>query len=163
MYVEKFPLTVSRDGLYKLRIRIEQSNLLFVSDIIQAIDSAINSVIKNRRSLEQYILKNPVYKVLPNFKTNCLNKSKKPMAFIYPKDKVSVFLPKDFDGKTNDIILKIAHSTTNIKVYWYLNKKFIGTTQNFHEIAIQPKKGKHIITVVDEFGNEIKRFIEIKE
>lgn len=63
MYVEKFPLTVSRDGLYKLRIRIEQSNLLFVSDIIQAIDSAINSVIKNRRSLEQYILKNPVYKV----------------------------------------------------------------------------------------------------
>jgi len=110
-----------------------------------------------------YKQKNPTYKVLPNFKNDCLNESDKPMAFIYPKDKVSVFLPKDFNGKTNELILKIAHSTIDVKVYWYLDKEFIGTTENFHEIAILPKKGKHIITAVDTFGNELKRSIEIKE
>lgn len=110
-----------------------------------------------------YKQKNPIYKELPNFKNDCLNISKDPMDFIYPKKNVSIFLPKDFSGKTNDLILKLVHSTNDVKVFWYLDKTFITTTQNFHEIALKPKKGKHIITVVDEFGNELKRTIIMKE
>ena len=34
-------------------------------------------------------------------------------------------------------------------------------TQNIHDMAIKPKKGKYVITVVDEKGNEIKRNMEI--
>jgi penicillin-binding protein 1C len=109
-----------------------------------------------------YKQKNPTYKVLPRYKSNCLIESKKPMAFIYPKENVSVFLPKDFNGKTNELIIKVAHSTRDIKIFWYLNKTFIGSTTNFHEIAIQPKIGFYIITALDELGNEIKKSIEIK-
>ncbi|MCF6351162.1 MAG: penicillin-binding protein 1C [Flavobacteriaceae bacterium] len=110
-----------------------------------------------------YKQKNPEYKVLPKFNINCLNESDKPMAFIYPKKNSRIFLPKDFNGKTNDLIIQLAHSTADLKVFWYLNETFIGTTQNFHEIAIQPKKGKYTITAVDELGAQIIRFIEIKE
>lgn len=110
-----------------------------------------------------YQLKNPIYKVLPEFQQGCLSEDKLPMDFIYPKESVKVFLPKDFNEKTNELVFKIAHSKSDIKIFWYLNTYFIGTTQTFHEMAITPKIGKHVITVTDELGNELKRVIEITE
>ena len=83
--------------------------------------------------------------------------------FIYPKENNSIFLPKDFDGKTNDLILKIAHSKPESTVFWYVDETFIGSTKDIHELAIIPKIGKHLITVVDEFGNEAKRWVTISE
>jgi penicillin-binding protein 1C len=111
-----------------------------------------------------YKQKNPLYKMLPPFKKDCLGESKKIMDFIYPKAYTQIFLPKDFNGKTNDVIFRLAHGTPETKIFWYLDKTFIGTTKNIHEMAIHPKKaGKHIVTVVDEFGNEVKRIFEITE
>jgi len=37
------------------------------------------------------------------------------------------------------------------------------STKDIHELGIKPKQGKHIITVVDEFGNESKIRFEISE
>ncbi|MCF6347613.1 MAG: penicillin-binding protein 1C [Flavobacteriaceae bacterium] len=110
-----------------------------------------------------YQKKNPIYKVLPTFKSGCLSEEKLVMDFIYPKESVKVFLPKDFNEKKNDLVFRLAHSIQDIKVFWYVDANFIGTTQTFHEMAIQPKTGKHIITVIDELGNELKRKIEITE
>lgn len=110
-----------------------------------------------------YQLKNPTYKVLPEFQEGCLSEDKLPMDFIYPKESVKVFLPKDFNEKTNELVFKLAHSVSDIKIFWYLNTYFIGTTQTFHEMAITPKMGRHVITVTDELGNELKRVIEITE
>jgi penicillin-binding protein 1C len=111
-----------------------------------------------------YKQKNPLYKVLPSFKKDCLGESKKIMDFIYPKAYTQIFLPKDFNGKTNDVIFRLAHGTPETKIFWYLDKTFIGTTKNIHEMAIHPKKaGKHKVTVVDEFGNEAKCIFEITE
>ena len=85
------------------------------------------------------------------------------MQFIYPKENNSIFLPKDFDGKRNELILKIAHSKPETIVFWYINETFVGTTKDIHDRAIIPKQGKHWITVGDEFGNEAKRQIEISQ
>ncbi|MEP5339057.1 MAG: penicillin-binding protein 1C [Algibacter sp.] len=108
-----------------------------------------------------YKTKNPFYKPLPKFRSDCLNEHIISMAFIYPKENNSIFLPKDFDGNTNELILKIAHSKPENNVFWYVDENFIGTTKDIHELAIIPNAGKHVITVVDEFGNEAKRRIEI--
>jgi penicillin-binding protein 1C len=108
-----------------------------------------------------YKTKNPFYKPLPKFKSDCLGDNTVTMEFIYPEENNSIFLPKDFDEKPNDLILKIAHSKPDATLFWYLNETFIGSTKDIHEFAIIPKEGKHIITVVDEFGNEAKRSITI--
>ena len=110
-----------------------------------------------------YKAKNPFYKPLPKFRNDCLSDNNISMAFIYPKENNSIFLPKDFDGQTNDLILKMAHSKPESTLFWYLNDVFIGNTKDIHEMTIKPKTGKHIITAVDEFGNEAKRWIEISE
>lgn len=108
-----------------------------------------------------YKTKNPFYKPLPKFREDCLGENTVSIDFIYPKTNNTIFLPKDFDGKTNDLILKIAHSKPESTVFWYIDETFIGSTKDIHELGVQPKFGKHILTVVDEFGNEAKRWFEI--
>ena len=85
------------------------------------------------------------------------------MQFIYPKQSGKFFLPKDFDGNMNELILKIAHSKPETTVFWYLDNTYIGSTKAIHDMSILPKPGEHLITVVDEFGNEAKRRIDILE
>ncbi|WP_158846217.1 penicillin-binding protein 1C [Algibacter sp. L1A34] len=108
-----------------------------------------------------YKTKNPFYKPLPKFKPDCLGKQAASIEFIYPKENNTIFLPKDFDGKTNELILKIAHSKPERIVYWSIDERFIGSTKNIHEMAIIPTVGKHIITVMDELGNEQKCSITV--
>ncbi|WP_166959539.1 penicillin-binding protein 1C [Yeosuana marina] len=110
-----------------------------------------------------YKTKNPFYRPLPKFRSDCLGESAMTMQFIYPKENNTIFLPKDFNGKTNDLVLKIAHSKPETTVFWYVDETYVGSTKDIHELAIIPKQGKHLITVVDEFGNEAKRRIEISE
>ena len=107
--------------------------------------------------------KNPFYKSLPKFRNDCLGDIKNTMKFLYPTEKSTVFLPKNFDGKKNELILKVAHSNREISLFWYLNNTFLGTTKELHEFAIQPTIGNYKITVTDSFGNEIHQQIEIKE
>ena len=108
-----------------------------------------------------YKTKNPFYKPLPPYRSDCISNASGSMQFIYPKEESTIFLPKDFDGKTNELILKIAHSEPETTLFWYLDELYIGTSKGIHNISITPKTGKHLITVVDEFGKEIKRLIEI--
>ncbi len=110
-----------------------------------------------------YKTKNPFYKPLPKFRSDCLGENSISMAFIYPKENNSIFLPKDFDGSTNDLVLQIAHSKPETTVFWYVDDNYMGSTKDIHELAIIPKQGKHLITVVDEFGNEAKRHFTISE
>lgn len=110
-----------------------------------------------------YKTKNPFYKPLPKFRSDCMGENSITIDFIYPKANNSIFLPKDFDGKTNDLILKIAHSKPESKVFWYVDELFVGSTKDIHELGVQPKPGKHMVTVIDEFGNEAKRQFEISE
>jgi penicillin-binding protein 1C len=110
-----------------------------------------------------YKSKNPFYKPLPPYRNDCLTEGSVTMQFIYPKQGGKFFLPKDFDGETQELVFKIAHSKPETTVFWYLDETFIGSTKAIHDIAVIPKVGKHTITVVDEFGNEAKRFIEISK
>lgn len=110
-----------------------------------------------------YKRQNPFYKSLPKFKSSCQEETFNEMRFIYPTQASTVFLPKDFDGKKNDLVLKIAHSNKEVTLYWYVNQQFKAKTKESHEIALQIKPGKYMITVVDDLGNEIRRKIEVKD
>ena len=110
-----------------------------------------------------YQNKNPLYKTLPPFRNDCMAEGQKSMDFIYPAEALKVFLPKDFDGTKNGLVLRLAHSIPDTKVFWYLDETFLGTTENIHEMEVKPTTGVHKITVVDEFGNEAIRTVEIQE
>lgn len=110
-----------------------------------------------------YKAKNPFYKPLPPLKANCYSAQQKVIDFIYPKSNTSIFLPKDFNGSTNELVLKLAHSKPEEEVFWYLNNQFLGTTKDIHDFAILPEAGEHMIYVVDALGNEAQRKITITQ
>ena len=101
------------------------------------------------------------YKQLPPFRQDCQQSHQALMDFIYPKTNSKIYLAKDFNSKTQPVILKIAHSNKDAKLYWYVDNVYKGTTQTFHEMQIEAETGIHYITVEDEYGNDIRRRIEI--
>src|SRR5690606_31388205 len=110
-----------------------------------------------------YKAHDPFYKNLPPFREDCKAERKNIMEFIYPEENNTLFLPTDFDGTTNDLILKVAHAQPELVVFWYLDQKYLGSTKDIHEFAMKPTPGKHIITAVDALGNESRRSIIISE
>ena len=108
-----------------------------------------------------YKKKHPFYTILPPFRNDCSGESVSKMDFIYPKENTTFYLTKNFKEEKKGFVLKLVHSNPSLKVFWYLDRLFIGSTQNIHEFEVLPTKGKHLITAIDELGNEINREIEI--
>jgi len=104
----------------------------------------------------------PVYKPLPPFRADCRSTNTPPMEFIYPKTGSRISLTKNFEGKKNEVVLKLAHAKPETEVYWYLDDIFVSRTKDFHEIGLTPNLGRHKITVVDALGNEVYVTITIE-
>ena len=101
------------------------------------------------------------YLSLPPFREDCLQTMQTTMDFIYPKNNTKIYLTKDFNSNVQPVIFKVACAQKNAKLFWYLDSKFLGATQTFHEMQINAKSGFHFVTVVDERGNEISKKIEL--
>ena len=110
-----------------------------------------------------YKSKNVDYLNLPPFREDCLQAQQdKFMEFIYPKANTKVILTKDFNGKVQSAIFKVALSNSNSELFWYVDRKYLGVTKTFHEMPVFATNGFHIITVVDSNGNEIRRKVEFE-
>lgn len=110
-----------------------------------------------------YKEKNPFYKSVPDFRSDCFAEQNATMKFLYPTEKTTIFLPRNFQGTQNELVLKVAHSNKEATLFWYLNNTFLGTTKEIHNLAIIPTIGLHTISVTDNFGTEIHQQIEIKK
>ena len=109
-----------------------------------------------------YQQKNADYKVLPNYRVDCEVEEVEKMDFVFPTQYYSkIALTKGEEGAINSLVLKLTHTFSDSKVYWYLNNSYLNVTEGFHELAIKPKKGIHTITVIDDLGNELKRVLEV--
>ncbi len=108
-----------------------------------------------------YQLHNPFYKPLPPFRTDCLSNESTPMEFVNLKNNEQIFLPKDFNEERNTFVVKLTHTQSYAKVFWYINQEYIATTQSIHQIAIAQERGNYVLTVVDEFGNELQKKFRI--
>jgi penicillin-binding protein 1C len=111
-----------------------------------------------------YKKRHPNYKTLPPLSPSCTEHSTalKPMEFIYPNTHNILHLSKQLDGSIGALALELAHRQPDAIVYWHLNDTYLGATQYFHQMSVTPKTGKHIITVVDQWGNNLSRNIEVK-
>lgn len=167
----KTPTFIQRAGLktspcpFHVLVHLDQNEHYQVNSSCEDLSTMVHKSWFVLPPLMEYYYKaqNPFYKALPPFRDDCLGVSGVGMDFIYPKDRNSIFLPKDFDGHTNDLILKVAHSKPETLIFWYLDEVYLGSTKDIHEFAMRPKPGKHVVTVVDAFGNESKRWIEISD
>ncbi|GAL74235.1 multimodular transpeptidase-transglycosylase [Nonlabens ulvanivorans] len=104
----------------------------------------------------------PDYEPLPAYRADCESPVENVMTFIRPNAGTTITLTKNIEGKTNETVFELAHKIPNTTVYWYLDEDYITSTKDFHEIALSAAQGKHIITAVDEDGNDVKLSLRFK-
>lgn len=107
--------------------------------------------------------KNLGYKKLPPFHPDCEVQNALPFAFIYPRNFTKILLPVDLQGNRQKVIFQLAHRSPADKVFWYLDSKFIGTSQHTHQMPLQPAAGEHILVLSDEKGNRLVKKFTIVE
>ena len=114
-------------------------------------------------SMEYYYkTKNYQYHVLPPFRADCVQAENAcPMEVIYPKDGAKIYVPLEADGSRGRVIFNAAHRQTGVKIFWHLDDHYVGETKDFHQMALNPPPGKHILTLVDGNGNKVRVGFEV--
>lgn len=114
-------------------------------------------------SMEYYYkTKNYQYRVLPPFRPDCVQaENAAPMEVIYPKDGAKIYVPLEADGSRGRVIFNAAHRQAGVKIFWHLDDKYVGETKDFHQMALNPSPGKHVLTLVDGNGNTVHIGFEV--
>ena len=112
-----------------------------------------------------YKIKNPFYKTLPPIFPACPvgSEESSPIGIIYPEIQAKILVPIEIDGKLGKVVFRAIHKGNSSLLYWYLDKNYLGVTDRFHELALSPELGPHILTLEDEEGNILDRSFEIVE
>ena len=97
------------------------------------------------------------YVPLPPIKPGCeQTKSSGQIELIYPEHNAVLYLPKGFSGKREKFIFKAAHAREEATIYWHLDDTYLGETTGNHQIACRVSSGKHVLTLIDNWGNQRK-------
>lgn len=117
----------------------------------------------NPTAAHYYKRYDPNYEPLPPISAACTQNlsAKQNMEFIYPSANDKIYIPLELSGELGKAIFKVAHIQQDETLYWHLNDTYMGSTQQFHEMALQPPFGNNLITVIDSKGNKISRKFEI--
>lgn len=108
-----------------------------------------------------YRQRNAGYIPLPAYKSGCNETGgTRSIELIYPAPGSRIFVPREITGEKGRTVFRAAHRRAGAKIFWSLDNEYVGTTDQFHQLALDPKPGKHIITLVDEEGFSISRSFE---
>jgi penicillin-binding protein 1C len=115
-----------------------------------------------------YKQRNIDYILLPPFKPGCDptatgSETGRLIEIIYPQTGAKIYVPLEINGQRGSTVFTAAHRRSGAKIFWSLDNEFVGSTQNFHQLAMNPLPGKHVITLVDENGVSVSREFEILE
>lgn len=108
-----------------------------------------------------YKSKNPSYKELPPYRSDCQTQGIASMEIIYPKQFSKIYVPVELNGSMGKTIFEVAHRNAQTTIYWHLDGKYLGSTQNIHQMGLTPDEGIHILTLVDTDGESIVQRFEI--
>ena len=83
------------------------------------------------------------------------------MEFLYPNAAQRIYIPMELDGARGRTVFEAVHRDRDARLYWHLDGAFLGTTQTFHQLALDIPPGPHMVTIVDTAGNRLSRSFEV--
>lgn len=101
------------------------------------------------------------YRPLPSYRSDCMEAIDgfvtASMSLIYPGENGLIYVPIELDGQRGRTVFEAAHRDIHATIYWHLDGKYLGATRDIHQIALAPKPGEHMVTLVDENGERVQR------
>lgn len=104
------------------------------------------------------------YRPLPPVRPDCAlasGPSAGSMDFLYPEAGTAVYIPWELGSRRGRVVFAVAHRRTDATLHWHLDNRFVGTTETFHEQALDIPPGRHTVTVVDQWGSRASRTFEV--
>lgn len=108
-----------------------------------------------------YKRRHPSYRPLPPFAPGCRGDEGTPMELIYPKYPARILVPRDLDGSRSRTVFTVAHRNPATTIYWHLDEAYLGATQAFHSMELDPSPGPHQLTLIDEQGHRLQQIFEV--
>ena len=79
------------------------------------------------------------------------------LAFVYPREGAAVYVPVEMDGAVGRVVFEAAHRDPAARVFWHLDDEYQGETRDIHQMALAPRPGPHVLVLVDERGETVRR------
>lgn len=111
-----------------------------------------------------YRLQHPEYRTLPPWRADCRGpeaEGENPIAWIYPHAQTRLYIPTEFDGAKGRAVFEAAHAQPGAVLHWHLDGGYLGSTETIHQRALDIAPGRHVVTVVDGWGNQASRSFEV--
>lgn len=144
---------LDRTGQYQVFSDCYNMDLAFAQKFLQ-VPPKVAYYYKNQSS----------YKIKPSIHPDCREYvSKDKIQIIYPNKNIKIYQPKTGLDERNPFVLKAFHTSKESEIFWHIDETFYGTTKNIHELPVLLKKGKHLLTIWDNMGNEDSILFEIIE
>lgn len=102
------------------------------------------------------------YTLLPPIKPGCEQTQSHQIDLIYPEHNAVLYLPKGFSGQSEKFIFKAAHARNEAVIYWHLDDSYLGETTDNHQMGYIVEPGKHLLTLIDNWGNQRRIAFEVK-
>lgn len=106
------------------------------------------------------------YRALPALRPDCRRhlasgKQHGPIDILYPLPGTRIYIPVDLGKQKSRTVFEAVHNNIDSTLFWHLDEKYLGTTEHFHNLALNISPGKHTLTLVDETGYRITRRFEV--
>ncbi|TVQ20638.1 MAG: penicillin-binding protein 1C [Spirochaetaceae bacterium] len=92
------------------------------------------------------------YQALPPVHPRLSGDTVASVAFEFPTDDASVFIPIEMSGRRGSIVAVVRPADPRASIFWHLNGDFIGVTERTHSLELSPRAGVHELTVVTSAG-----------
>jgi penicillin-binding protein 1C len=104
----------------------------------------------------------PEYRTLPSFRSDCKDffqaeAGRQVMSLVYPDVKTAVYIPIDLDGRPGQVVFEAVHRRTETTIYWHMDDDYLTATRQFHQVAVSPGPGRHLLVLIDEEGRRLER------
>ena len=82
------------------------------------------------------------------------------MQVLYPLQGSRLFLPRDYDGVGQVLILRAAAPPKGA-LHWYLDQRYMGRTTERHQLPVRLGPGAHRVMVLDADGHSASISFEV--
>jgi len=108
-----------------------------------------------------YKQKHSDYYTLPPYRMDCAQNiqgnHRSPLSLISPGKESRIYVPIELNGRRGKTVFMAAHRNSEATIYWHLDNQYLGATRDMHQMEIAPAPGIHLLTLVDEQGEQFKR------
>ena len=71
------------------------------------------------------------------------------------------YVPRGLNGDLSRTVFEVAHDRSDATLFWHLDERFVGKTQQFHSLELNPGEGAHQLVIVDDEGYRLEKRFEI--